>query len=430
LVSFGSAGDLHPMLALGQGLRTRGHAVTLLSNPVFADAATAAGLQFAAVGDAQHQHDTVGHPKLWHPIDGFGVMWRYLLRPALAPTYEKLAELNAAGPCVVIASPVAMGARIAQEKLGLPLITAYTAATMLRSICDPMTLAQWRVPRWVSPRWRRSAWTWLDRHKLEPLVRPDLDALRARLDLPAMRASVFGQWMHSPQAGVTLFPRWFAHAASDWPRQVVQAGFPLYDDGPPQQLPEGLVEFLDRGPPPVVFMPGTARAAAADFFQAALRACEQTGQRGLLLGAVPHDLPLPSSVRAAGYLPFGWLLPRARALVHHGGIGSCAQALRAGIPQLVLPQGYDQFDNAMRLEHLGVGLGLPRGPRALQAMGSRLKELLDNPRVAASCTRWSGQTRPQPAQDTVAGLVERLQPVIPGLTRDASIAGQARNDHR
>lgn len=408
LVSFGSAGDLHPMLALGQGLRARGHAVTLLTNPMFAGAAAAAGLDFAGAGEAQHQHDTIGHPKLWHPIDGFGVMWRYLLRPALLPTYERLSELAASGPCVVVANPVAMGARIAQEKLGLPLITAYTAATMLRSICDPMTLAQWRVPRWVPAGWRRAAWSWLDRHKLEPLVRPDLDALRGKLGLAPLQASVFGTWMHSPQAGVTLFPRWFAPAASDWPSQVVQAGFPLYDEGAPRELPEGLADFLDAGPAPVVFMPGTARAAAADFFAAALHACEQTGQRGLLLGAVPADLRLPPTVRAAGYLPFGWLLPRARALVHHGGIGSCAQALRAGIPQLVVPHAYDQFDNAMRLEHLGVGVGLPHGPRALEAMGNRLKELLDNPRVARACARWSAQTSPQAAQDTVAALVERL----------------------
>lgn len=409
LVSFGSAGDLHPMLALGQGLRTHGHAVTVLSNPAFADATAAAGLDFAAVGEEQHQRETVNHPKLWHPVDGFGVMWRYLLRPALAPTYEKLAELSAAGPCVVVASPVAMGARVAQEKLGLPLITAYTAATMLRSICDPMTLAQWRVPRWMPAGWRRAAWSLLDRHKLEPLVRPDLDALRGRLGLAPMQASVFGTWMHSPQAGVTLFPRWFAPAASDWPPQVRQAGFPLYDDAPPSQPARELLDFLDQGPPPVVFMPGTARAAAADFFQAALRACEHTGQRGLLLGAVPQVLPLPPTVHAASYLPFGWLLPRARALVHHGGIGSCAQALRAGIPQLVLPHAYDQFDNAMRVEQLGVGQGLPRGAHALEMMGARLGQLLDDPRVAAACTRWSAQTSPQAAQDTVAALVERLK---------------------
>jgi rhamnosyltransferase subunit B len=410
LVTFGSAGDVHPMLALGRGLRTQGWPVTLLTNPAFAPAAAAAGLDFVAVGERHHQDETTAHPKLWHPIDGFGVMWRYLLRPALRPTYDRLAEIAGNWRCVVIASPVAMGARLAQERLGLPLITAYTAATMLRTVQDPMTLAHWRVAPWFPRLLRHCAWAMLDRLKLEPLVRPTLDPLRAELGLPALHESVFGVWMHSPQAGVTLFPSWFAPAAADWPANTVQAGFPLYDEAWPAGPSRALTEFLQQGSPPVVFMPGTARREATDFFGAALRACEQADERGLLLGSVGQHLSqrLPSTVRAEAYVPFGWLLPRARALAHHGGVGSCAQALRAGIPQLIVPHAYDQFDNAMRLRRLGVGCTLPHSPRGLDNMGIELKSLLASRQVAHACQEFAGQATPQAAQDVVNGLVERF----------------------
>ena len=370
---------------------------------------TLCGLEFEALGEPGDYQATVSHPKLWHPIDGFGVMWRYLLRPALAPTYQRLAALAARGPCVAIANPVAMGARVAQEKLGLPLITAYTAATMLRTVQDPMTLAHWRVAPWIPRGLRRTAWAVLDRYKLQPLVRPALEGLRSELGLAPLAQSVFGQWMHSPQAGVTLFPDWFAAAPSDWPTQVVQAGFPLYD-GDLQQVPAQVRAFVEQGPAPVVFMPGTAADAAAPFFEAAVQACRQAGQRGLLLGAVPEALRagLPATLLAAAYAPFAWLLPRARALVHHGGIGSCAQALRAGIPQLVVPQAYDQFDNAMRLERLGVGLTLTADAAGLAAIGGTLQRLLDNPAVAQACARRAPQATPEAAQETVAALVERL----------------------
>jgi rhamnosyltransferase subunit B len=409
LVTLGSAGDIHPMLALGQGLRARGHAVTLLANPAWAAYTARAGLDFEAVGEPGDYQATIEHPKLWHPIDGFGVMWRYLLRPALAPTYRRLEALAARGPCVVIANPVAMGARVAQEKLGLPLVTAYTAATMLRTVHDPMTLAHWRVAPWWPTGLRRAAWAMLDRYKLQPLVLPALEALRAGLGLPALRESVFGRWMHSPQAGVTLFPSWFAPARPDWPQQVVQAGFPLYE-GDAQDVPEAVRSFVEQQPAPVVFMPGTAARAAAPFFQAAVQACEQTGQRGLLLGAVADAVraALPATVMAADYAPFTWLLPRARALVHHGGIGSSAQALRAGIPQLVLPHAYDQFDNAMRLELLGVGLALRPGTAGPAAMGEQLARLLAEPRFAHACIECAPQARPDAAHATVAELVERL----------------------
>ncbi|MEO5671043.1 MAG: glycosyltransferase [Ramlibacter sp.] len=409
LVTFGSAGDVHPMLALGQCLRERGHAVTLLTSPVYAELAGDARLDFTPIGEPSDYAEATSHPKVWHPIDGFGVLWRYLLRPALVPTYEQLAEIASVEPCVVIASPVAMGARVAQEHLGVPLITAYTAATMLRTVHSPMTLAQWRVAPWIPRAARRLAWAALDHFKLDPLVRPALDALRGRLKLPRIEGPVFDRWIHSPKGGVTLFPSWFATAPPDWPRQVVQAGFPLYDGDAQQPVAPWLREFLEQGPPPVVFMPGTAQQNASAFYAAAVKACEATGQRGLLLGPLARDVAADTdAIRTLPYAPFTWLLPRARALVHHGGIGSCAQAMRAGIPQVLAPQAYDQFDNAMRLERLGVGACLPRGADGMQQMAAQLARLLASPDVAAACAVCAKRTSPQPALDVVAGLVERL----------------------
>jgi rhamnosyltransferase subunit B len=408
LVGFGSAGDIHPLLALGRALRERGHPVTLLSNPLYAGHAAREGLDFLAVGEERHQRETIGHPKLWHPIAGFGVMWRYLLRPAVEPTYERLAALAGDGPLVVLASPVAFGARLAQERLGVPLVSLYTAATMLRTVHDPMTLASWRVPAWFPRAGRQAAWALLDRYKLEPLVRPTLDPLRARLGLPPLADKVFGRWMHSPQAGLALFPEWFAPAPPDWPPQVVQGGFPLYDEQAP--LEPALLDFLDAGEPPVVFMPGTARRGADDFFLAAIRTCEQQELRGVLLGDVAPELTvtLPPQVRVQPYAPFAALLQRSRALVHHGGIGSSAQALRAGVPQLVVPHAYDQFDNGARLEALGVGTTLAATADGLERMPHSLRQLLGSEDVAAACLRWSARTDAVEARQAALRLVEKL----------------------
>jgi hypothetical protein len=121
------------MLALGQALQRRGHEVVLLSLPVFEAQALAAGLRFVPVGRTEDYEQTLAHPKLWHAVDGLGVMWRYLLRPVMQPAYEALTRLVHEGVDALVAPPFVLAARVASERWGTPLLSVYTAATMLRS---------------------------------------------------------------------------------------------------------------------------------------------------------------------------------------------------------------------------------------------------------------------------------------------------------
>ena len=94
---------------------------------------------------------------------------------------------------------------------------------------------------------------------------------------------------------------------------------------------------------------------------------------------------LPPEIRHVAYAPFSALLPHCAALVHHGGIGTVAQALTAGIPQLVVPVAFDHFDEAARLRKLGVGATLSRR-RFTPSRGARVMDrLLTSPTVAHAC---------------------------------------------
>jgi len=406
LITMGSAGDVHPLLALGRALQERGHEVVVLSLPNFQAEAEGAGLRFVAVGSAEAYDKTIRHPKLWRPVDGVGVLWRYLLRPFIGPSYEALTALIQQGVQVLVAPPVVMGARLASERWGVPLLSVYTAATLLRSDRWPVTLASWRVPRWV-PSWAvRVAWRSLDRWGLEPLVADDLNTWRHRLGLPKVDGSVFGRWMHSPQGGVALFEPWFA-AAADWPAQVKHAGFMLYEQDEQKGLPPHVLEFLSQGPPPVVFLPGTAKVNAQAFYEAAVASCEERGWRALLIGPDAPESDRPG-VCTARYAPLGLLLPRVRAVVHHGGVGTCAQALRAGVPQVVLPSAFDQFDNAMRIERLGVGRSMPMKRVHAQALSAMLRAVMDSPAVQERCRHWAEQVQVSRARERACECVEAL----------------------
>src|SRR5262249_7001715 len=123
------------------------------------------------------------------------------------------------------------------------------------------------------------------------------------------------------------------------------------------------------------------------FFESAVDACQRLGRRAILLTKYDHQLPpnLPETVLHAGFVPMSQLLPRTAALVHHGGIGSCAQGLAAGVPQIVRPMSYDQFDNSRRIVRLGVGREISVRQFTGQRVADALASLLSSSAVASRC---------------------------------------------
>ena len=122
-----------------------------------------------------------------------------------------------------------------------------------------------------------------------------------------------------------------------------------------------LKAFLDAGAAPVVFTPGTGHHHARQFFETALALKEKLGCRAVFLTSQTTQVPadLPAGIFVAAYAPFSAVLPHASVFVHHGGIGTIAQSLAAGVPQLVVEMALDQHDNAERVARLGVGLSIP-----------------------------------------------------------------------
>jgi UDP:flavonoid glycosyltransferase YjiC (YdhE family) len=222
--------------------------------------------------------------------------------------------------------------------------------------------------------------------EVDRMLAPEINRFRDELGLAPVRR-IIDQWWHSPQRVLGLFPEWFAPAAPDWPAQVRLTQFPLYDGTFTDPAPPELEEFLDAGPPPVIFTPGSAMSQGASFFMQSVKACEILGCRGILLTKFPASVParLPAHVRCFGYVPFSRVLPRAAAFVHHGGIGTTAQALAAGVPQLIMPLAHDQPDNAERVRLMGAALVVNSKHYVAKEIVLKLKQLLDNPIYRKRC---------------------------------------------
>jgi len=247
-----------------------------------------------------------------------------------------------------------------------------------------------------------------DQFLIDPLVADETNSLRLELGLPPVHR-LFNGWVHSPQLIIGLFPEWFAPPAPDWPPNVVLTGFPLWDEASLRDPPPGLAEFLAAGPPPIVFTAGSAMVQAAHFFQVSAEVCRISERRALFLTQYPGQLPttLPKGSCHYDYVPFSAVLPHAAVLVHHGGIGTTAQAIAAGIPQLVVPSTHDQPDNAVRVRRLGVGdFLLPKAYTPANVEGS-LRRLL-SPHLRRNCQQRARDLAGSQSLEKASLLIEKL----------------------
>jgi UDP:flavonoid glycosyltransferase YjiC (YdhE family) len=407
VIGLGSAGDVHPNVGLALALRQRGADVLFAAPEVFRQLAERTRLEFYGIGTREEFEEALRDPDLWHPTRSFQLVARKLIVPAMRPIYDLIAKNFVQRQTVVAASGMAFGARIAQEKLGVPLATVHLQPIMFRSSISPGCFGfpdiLTALPRPLRPSYFRLA----DRLIVDrPLIGP-VNQFRAELGLSPVKR-FFNGWLHSPQLTIGLVPEWFAEPQPDWPPNVSLTGFPLWDESEVRTVSPELEQFLAEGAPPILFTAGSAMLHADDFFKTSVEVCGISGWRGLLVTQFPEQLPpkLPNNVRHFEYIPFSAVLSRTAAIVHHGGIGTTSQAMLAGIPQLIVPFSHDQPDNAVRVRRLGIGdYVLPRAYSTKRVI-EKLKRLM-RPEIYARCKQTSEMVERDSLQ-RASELIERL----------------------
>jgi sterol 3beta-glucosyltransferase len=177
--------------------------------------------------------------------------------------------------------------------------------------------------------------------------------------------------------------------ADDFPPHVHQTGFWFLDEEPGWTPPAALTDFLGRGPAPVYVGFGSIGdpKQAASLARTVAEALRRTGQRGILATGWQgsSDEPLPENIFTLESAPHSWLFPRMAAVVHHGGAGTTAAGLRAGVPAVVIPHGLDQPAWARRVRELGVGASLPHKRLSAERLAHAIQFVLKSEvREAAS----------------------------------------------
>jgi UDP:flavonoid glycosyltransferase YjiC (YdhE family) len=256
---------------------------------------------------------------------------------------------------------------------------------------------------------------------MERYFQPHLARLRRELGLPP-RAHLLLEAMRGGAVNLGLWSPHLRGALPDDPPGGRICGYAWHDrHGDVEAPPDDVRRFLEEGEPPILFCLGTAAVhVAGDFYDHAAAACARIGRRGLLLmgpGRVPARR-WPAGVRAFEYAPFSSVMPRCAVNVHHGGIGSTGQALRAGRPTVVIPHAHDQWDNAARVLRLGVSRTLPRSRVTARSLARVLAGVAESAPMADTARDLARRMEGEDGARAAAAHVETLA-AVPGGAGDA-----------
>jgi rhamnosyltransferase subunit B len=399
------------MLALGLELQRRGHSSVLATSETYREMTATAGIDFHPI----RPNLTVDDKKMLRAVmdehGGPEYVIRRLMVPAVRDMYADLMEA-ARSADLLISAELVLAADTVAEKAGIPWIVVTLAPLSFFSRYDPPILIQapWltRIAEFSKPAYaslvRLSQW--MIRGWTEPVRE-----MRRELGLAPGPKGLFAS-REKADALLAMFSPVIGAPQPDWPANTRVTGFAFYDRYEP--MPASLRDFLDAGDPPIVFTLGSAAVFdPGEFYRSSAEAARRIARRAVLLvGPEPTGLPpADERIAVASYAPFSELFPRAAALVHQGGIGTTAQALRAGRPMAIVPFSHDQPDNAARATRLGVATVIGRRQYSAATAADALRTLLDDPsyatRAAAIAVRLAHEDGASGAADVVEQALRR-----------------------
>jgi sterol 3beta-glucosyltransferase len=351
--TLGTRGDVQPYLALARVLQERGHVVQLAAPAQFASLAAQNRVPFAPLpGEFLALLDTPEGKAAVSGGQGFSAGFKLLkhVRPLMRRLLEtEWQAVKDFGPDMIVYHPKSVASPHMAQALGVPHILASPLPGFTPTAAFPSPMlpyASLGPLNWTSHL--------LAMHGADLLFGKMLrEWRREALGLPSRFK------FRMPNRTIYAYSKHVVPVPSDWTKDILVSGYWFLDE-PSWTMPDGLASFLACGDRPVYVgfgsMPGLDPEALADTAMAALA---QTGKRGLLAigGGALKIRKMPAHVHVIDTAPHGELFRHVSATVHHGGAGTTAASIRAGVPMTICPFFGDQPFWARRIVDLGIGPG-------------------------------------------------------------------------
>lgn len=421
LATFGTLGDIYPFIAIAHALAEREIAPVIVAPGMYRGDIEAEGIHHARLRpDESDIAEALG-------TDIRGVFDMMLKNPhfVLDEIYMRFLHETcedvrraAADADVVFTHSLLVGAAQAAELLGLPCARVALAPIHLQSASSPPLTPG--APYCLTPnsigaitynRMVRRAVRLVTNMRMSKLR-----SFRVAMGLPRTSEDFFLDFGRANTAQVVfgLFSPHFCPVQRDHPGNLLVPGFPFYEPRDPRRNAEdrALETFLATGEPPIVFTLGSFAAEGAyDFYEKSLHASRAVGRRAVLLAGETGAARLKPLATSYEYVsartPHSVLFPRALCIVHHGGVGTTAEAIRAGKPQIVVPFFGDQPDHATRVERLGLGMSIPFDKYEEHGAADALRRLLAG-EYAEEAKRFSALIAAESGVKAVADWASRV----------------------
>lgn len=388
IVPIGSRGDVQPGLALALGLRKAGCEVRIATHELFAQEIGSYGIDFHDVGGNPLKILNDFMPELTSPnplraLPALMAVFGELIKQSMAGVVRACQDTDliiSSMPALLATAEVAACRKVPLVTASLhPVTSTHHASNLLfpeipwlpgplRALYNRITHRMGHRSMWEAGRKAVNAYRH-DALGLPPRTMAPLAEVHAR-QLPLL--------YNFSQALVPIPPDWGAynHVTGFWflPEEASASYVP----------PPALAAFLESGPPPIFIGFSSTALGAAEALDLAVEAVRRTGQRAVLATgwAGYRRQDLPPQICVVDSVPHAWIFPRVRAAILHGGIGSIAAALRAGIPMAIVTFSVEQLFWARRVEQSGASLpGIPRRSLSAGKLERAIRMLLSQPQL-------------------------------------------------
>jgi UDP:flavonoid glycosyltransferase YjiC (YdhE family) len=389
LLALGSRGDVQPMVSLGKALQSAGKPVMVVALREFAPLVEAAGLLFMPI-DGTFEDTGPAAAETARKMAAGGMSYQRAVSSGLAAIAPQVAvaEMAAVEPGdLVVGGVLSIDDAVALQEARGCLAVHVLTAPILPTASGPSTVFA------IRPQGKSVLNRWVGRAALAggaPMMTTTGRHLRDQLNLPRTRALGFVKILQTVPTLLTTSPL-VTPPPNDWPANICQTGI-WFDQSPVWDPPADLTQFLAAGDPPVFIGFGSMPSAdpSADV-KLMTRAAVQAGCRAVIRPSFgwcePQDSPgdSPQDVYLLREAPYRWLFPQMGAIIHHGGAGTTAEALLAGVPNGVVAFGVDQPYHGRRIHALGAG---PAPITRNKLTADHLAELITTLTRPAQATQW------------------------------------------